>query len=201
LVYVDACEIHLHPRLAKVWQKRGRPLRVPAAGADHKFAVFGALDYATGEVCSRLSLHKNSEASVGLLEQLRHTWPDETLVVVLAKVGYQKSRHTLAWWQCWQHRIGPFFPPPYTPELNLMERVWRHVKEKLSRHRWWPDWRAPWEATAALLAHLQAPFLRGEGPAIELVQNFCAPTELDFLHARGCAVCEPPAGLAGRIGV
>jgi hypothetical protein len=71
LVYVDGCDVHLHPRLAKVWQKRGRPMRVPAAGADRKFAVFGALDYATGQVHWPLSLHKDSTAFVTFLDQLR----------------------------------------------------------------------------------------------------------------------------------
>jgi hypothetical protein len=63
-----------------MWQKRGRPVRVPAAGANRKFVVFGALDYATGQVHWQLSLR------------------DEMLVVVLANVGYHKSRQTLAWW-------------------------------------------------------------------------------------------------------
>src|SRR5688572_12041943 len=121
-------------RLAKVWQKRGQPMRVPAADTDRKVGVFGALDYATGAVGSRLSLHKNSEAFVGFLEQLRHAWPHEKLVMVLDNVGYHKSHQTRAWWRRWQHRICPFFLPTYTPELNLMERVWRHVKEKLSCH-------------------------------------------------------------------
>jgi transposase len=113
-------------------------MRVSAAGADRKFAVFGAVGYATGEVCSRLSLHKHSEAFVGFLEQLRHAWPDEKLVVVLDNVGYHKSHHT----QAWRPRICPFFLPSYTPELNLMERVWRQVQDKLSCHPWWADWRA-----------------------------------------------------------
>jgi hypothetical protein len=87
LVYVDACEIHLHPRLAKGWQQRGQPIRLPAAGADRQFVVFGAVDYTTGEVCSRPSLHTNREAFVGFWAQLRHAWPREKLVVVLDHVG------------------------------------------------------------------------------------------------------------------
>lgn len=32
LVYVDACDLHTHPHLAQVWQRRGHPVIVPAAG-------------------------------------------------------------------------------------------------------------------------------------------------------------------------
>jgi transposase len=173
---VDECEIHLHPRLAKIWQKRGRPVRVPAAGADRKFAVFGALDYATGQVHWQLSLRKDSQAFVVFREPLRQTWPAEKVVVVLDNVGYHKSRRTFAWWQHWRHQLCPFFLPAYTPELNLMERVWRYVKEKLSCHRWWADWQALWEATTALLARLTARFHHTTRPGIEVVQNFCTST-------------------------
>ena len=151
-------------------------MRVPAAGADRKFVIFGALDYATGQVRWQLSLQKDSTAFVAFLEQLRHAWPHAKLVVVLDNVGYHKSRRTSVWWRRWQRQICPFFLPAYTPELNLMERVWRTVKDKLSCHRWWADWQALWEATEALLAHLKARFHRKKGPAIELVQNFCATT-------------------------
>ena len=108
-----------------MWQKRGRPVRVPAAGANRKFVVFGGLDYATGQVHWQLSLRKDSQAFISFLEPLRHTWPAEKRVVVLDNVGYHQSRQTLAWWQRWSHQLCPFFLPAYTPELNLMERVWR----------------------------------------------------------------------------
>ncbi len=82
----------------------------------------------------------------------------------------------LAWWRRWQRRICPFFLPAYTAELNLIERVWRYVKDKLSCHRWWADWHARWNATEALLAHLKARFHQDKGPGIEIVQDFCAIT-------------------------
>ena len=53
LVYLDECEIHTHPHLAQVWpvwRKKGHPMRIPAAGADQKCAIFGALDYASGRL-------------------------------------------------------------------------------------------------------------------------------------------------------
>lgn len=149
---------------------------MPAAGADRKFAVFGALDYATGQVCSQLSPRKDSQAFVGFLEQLRQTWPQAKPIAVLDNVGYHKSHRTSAWWRRWQRRLCPFFLPAHTPEPNLMERVWRHVKDQLSCHRWWADWRALWEATATLLAHLTARFHRRKGPGIAVVQNFGAST-------------------------
>jgi transposase len=92
-------------------------------------------------------------------------------VVVLDNVGYHKSAETKRWWVQQQTRIRPAWLPAYAPELNLIERVWRHVKDKLSCHRWWADLPALQEATAYLLDHLCAQFHRPE--SIRLVQDFC----------------------------
>ncbi len=91
LVYLDECEVHRHPRLAKVWQRRGCPL-VPAAGEDGKFAVFGALDYATGRLVCQTAEHKDGAAFVAFLDHLAAAFPDGPLVVVLDNVGYHKGR-------------------------------------------------------------------------------------------------------------
>lgn len=37
-------------------------MKIPAAGADEKFVVFGALDYATGHIVEQISPRKGEEA-------------------------------------------------------------------------------------------------------------------------------------------
>src|SRR5215211_9140704 len=88
LLYLDECEIHRHPRLAKVWQRRGCPVKIPAAVEDRKFAVFGALDYATGQIVWQLSSQKDGAAFVAFLDHLAATLPDGPMVIVLDNVGY-----------------------------------------------------------------------------------------------------------------
>ncbi len=173
LVYLDECEVHRHPRLAKVWQRRGCPLRVPAAGEDGKFAVFGALDYATGRLVCQTAEHKDGAAFVAFLDHLAAAFPDGPLVVVLDNVGYHKGRRAKDWWMAQQDRVRPLWLPAYAPELNLIERVWRHLKDKLSCHRWWADLLAREVAAAALLSRTEARFHQPDPGGIALVQNFC----------------------------
>jgi hypothetical protein len=70
LIYVDECEVHRHPRLAKVWQRRGCPMTVPAAGQDQKFVVYGGLEYASGRLIWQVSTAKDSQAFIAFLERL-----------------------------------------------------------------------------------------------------------------------------------
>jgi transposase len=146
-------------------------MRVPAAGQDQKFVVYGGLDYATGRVVWQTSAGKNSATFVEFLERLATAFPTGQIVVVSDNVGYHKSMLTKRWWVEHHQRIRPLWLPAYTPELNLIERVWRYLKDKLSCHRWWADLNALEAATAILLDHLRAQFHRPAG--IRLVQDFC----------------------------
>jgi transposase len=146
---------------------------VPAAGEDSKFVVFGALDYASGQVLWQLSPNKDGKAFVAFLDHLAAQFPEASLVLVLDNVGYHKGRLAKNWWMAQHDRIRPLWLPTYSPELNLMERVWGYVKDKLSCHRWWADQAALEAATANLLSHLHARFHQPDPGGIALVHNFC----------------------------
>jgi transposase len=146
---------------------------VPAAGEDAKFTVFGALDYASGNVLWRTAGRKDGAAFVAFLDHLAEELPSGLRVVVLNNVGYHKGPLAKAWRMAHQDRIRPLWLPAYTPELNLIERVWRHLKDTPSCHRWGADLDTLEAATAELLARLDARFHQPDPGGIALVQNFC----------------------------
>jgi transposase len=147
-------------------------MRVPAAGEDAKFVVYGAVDYATGKVIWQSYERKDGEAFVAFLDHLLAAFPDGPVVVALDNVGYHKGQVARAWWRRHTARVEAFWLPAYSPELNLMERVWRFFKDKLSCHRWWADLDRLREATVVLLDRIVAKFHTENRPGIRLVQNF-----------------------------
>jgi hypothetical protein len=175
-VYVDECEVHRHPRLAKMWQRRGQPVRVPTAGEAKKVAVVGGLADASGRLLWQTSATKVSANFLRFLDQLAAELPDGPVVVVLDTVGDHKSHLLRRWWLAHRDRIRPRWLPAYAPELNRIERVWRHFKDKLSNHRWWADLPAREHATATLLDRMEAHFHRPEAIALRPVHNFCEIT-------------------------
>jgi transposase len=112
---------------------------VPAAGEDARFTVYGALDYASGRLTWQTADQKNSATFVAFLDRLAGAMPEGQILVVLDNVGYHKSHAARRWWVAHRDRIRPLWLLAYAPELNLIERVWRHLKDKLSNHRWWAD--------------------------------------------------------------
>ena len=117
---------------------------------------------------------KDSPAFVAFLDHLLAELPDGPLVVVLDNVGYHKGRLAKDWWMAHQGRVRPLWLPAYAPELNLLERVWRRLKDKLSCHRWWAELGALERATAGLLSQLTARFHQPDGGGISHVSSFSA---------------------------
>jgi hypothetical protein len=100
-------------------------MRVPAAGEDQKAVVFGAVDYATGQVLWQTSARKGEAAFSAFLDYLAEALPaDEPVVLVLDNVGYHKSHALREVWRRYANRLEPFFLPAYAPQLNLIERLW-----------------------------------------------------------------------------
>ena len=122
----------------------------------------------------QVGAQKDTAGFLAFLDHLLASLPVGPLVIALDNVGYHKSHAARAWWAAHAERVQPFWLPAYTPELNLTERVWRHLKDKLSNHRWWADLPALERATAALLDRMTACFHRQEGITLQSVQDFCA---------------------------
>ncbi len=89
--------------------------------------------------------------------------PTEPAVLVLDNASYHKSQAVRAPWQPLSDRLQPFFLPAYAPQLNLIERLWRYLKQKLACHRWWNDLDRLMHATETLLADLEVHFHADDG--------------------------------------
>jgi transposase len=135
--------------------------------------VFGGVEYGSGQITFREEERKNSAGFIEWLKEIEQAYPEELVLVVLDNVGYHKSRRCLDWWQAHQDHIRPFFLPAYAPHLNLMERLWRYLKGKLSCHRWWAEQSVLKKATEEILSHMEVRFGQESGPTITLVQNIC----------------------------
>ena len=70
----------------------------------------------------------NSWSMNDLFAKLREKHEDKRIVVILDNAGYQKSYVTK--YAANFKNIELLFLPPYSPQLNLIERLWKFVKSK-----------------------------------------------------------------------
>lgn len=147
-------------------------MKVPT-GPHQRRTVFGALDYGSGQVTWQIQPKKGGEAFAAFLAQIAQAWPTDQLVLVMDNASYHRSPVVRAWWAAQADRITPFWLPVYSPHLNLIERVWRFLKQKLACHRFWHDVDGLEAAAGTLLDRIEAHFHTDDPPALRLVNNLC----------------------------
>jgi transposase len=135
--------------------------------------AFGALDYGTGLVVSRMAPTGNAVHFRAFLDQIVAHGTNGHLVLVLDNASYHKTAEVRAWFATHADRVSVLWLPTYSPHLNLIERVWRFVKGKLACHRLWHD--AAQLATTAqhLLNRTRATFAAQTYPHLTLGQVLC----------------------------
>jgi transposase len=136
-------------------------------------SVFGALDYASGIVTTLMAPTGDAAQFRIFLDAVSERWPDDDLVLVLDNASYHKTPALRAWFAAHADRISILWLPTYSPQLNLIERVWRFVKSKLACHRFWNNLDGLQGAAQILLDRTRATFAGSSYPHITLGQDFC----------------------------
>jgi transposase len=117
--------------LRKCWMKRGQQAKLPApADFRHYQHVIGAYNWRTGHVSARTVDWKHSLTFIEFLEYLLvDCYPSQRVILVMDNASYHHSASVRATLSLFEHRVGVIYLPARCPDLNPIERYWRHLKD------------------------------------------------------------------------
>src|SRR5882724_8671918 len=140
LWFADEARIGQKNSLTRVWGQTGSR---PAAPKDLGFAsayVFGAVCPSQGKAAALIMPICNTVAmNHHLCEISSQVAADAHAVVILDGASWHKSHGLVA-----PSNITLLALPPYSPELNPVERVWHYLRTTGSPIRYFPAWRTSW---------------------------------------------------------
>jgi len=128
LIFQDETEIHLHPVLTRMWAPKGTQPQVPAPGKNRKRTVYGGVDYATGRITYTVTATKSGWSFIGFLLVLLKSYAGRKIRLVCDNARYHHTQAVAAFLAAHADRMAIFWLPPYCPDLNLIERLWGHLK-------------------------------------------------------------------------
>jgi len=130
---VDASHFVLSSFLGWVWCWSRMCVR--AASGRQRYNILGALNAVTHELITEINTtYVNAESVCSLLRKLASRGLAVPITVVLDNARYQRC--ALVQNLAKELGIELLFLPPYSPNLNLIERLWKFVKKEAlnSRH-------------------------------------------------------------------
>ena len=128
LVFQDEVEIHRHPALARMWALVGTQPEIPAPGKNEKAVVYGGVDYATGRITYTIAASKSGTNFLAFLVALVAAYAGRKIRLVCDNGRFHHTQAVREWLEAHRDQITIFWLPPYCPSLNLIERLWGHLK-------------------------------------------------------------------------
>lgn len=113
------------PRPRLKWVKRGSRPKVGYYGGHVRSNVVGAVSPRSGQLVSLIVPYCDRFVFQQFLDTMAKEVPArrrKRVYLVLDNAGWHKVT-TLNW-----HHITPLYLPPYSPDLNPIERLWQHLK-------------------------------------------------------------------------
>jgi len=128
LFYVDAAHFVLGAFICAVWSVAR--MFIKSAAGRNRINVLGAVHAVTKELTTLINTdYINAGTIVDFLNQLKDKYSDLPIFIVLDNARYQhcdlvkKAAESLG--------ITLMFLPPYSPNLNVIERLWKLAKKKV----------------------------------------------------------------------
>jgi len=127
LFFVDAAHFVLSPFLGYLWSFARIFIKAPAGRK--RFNVLGALDAITHELITVTNdTYINAYSFCELLWDISCRYSNVPITLVLDNARYQKC--ALVFYFAKLLDIELLYLPAYSPNLNLIERLWKFVKKK-----------------------------------------------------------------------
>jgi transposase len=152
LFFQDEARIGQKGRTCHIWWRRGER---PPGLADQRFTfayIFAAVEPGTDNGFALVMPYVNTDAMQIFLDHFAGTiGDDEHVVMVLDRAGWHGSKALTV-----PASITLVPLPPYSPELNPVERVWLYLKERFLSHRLLADYDAIVDAASTAWTRLKA---------------------------------------------
>jgi transposase len=131
LIYQDEVEIHRHPTLTRAWAQRGKQPQVPAPGKNEKQVIYGGVDYKTARLTYTVAGSKCGAEFIVFLAALLAAYSGQRIRLVCDNGRFHHTKAVQEFLNEHRDQIRVYWLPPYSPSLNLIERLWGHLKRTI----------------------------------------------------------------------
>ena len=105
-------------------QKSIRP-SVPCHHIREYRYVYGAVEPITGESCFLIMPYCNTNCMNVFLNHLSMSYPNDVIILVCDGAARHKAKALIV-----PENIRLVFIPPYTPEMNPIEQIWKEIRKR-----------------------------------------------------------------------
>ena len=139
--YEDECHFQQHGSRCTTWfppeEKDPVVLQTPTRKSK---SVFGAVKTGNGRFIYQFSDVFNAVTFKEFIQEVvLHRQDEKVLLLILDNSRYHHAKMLHPWLEEHKNEIQLLFLPPYSPDLNSIERVWKLTRKLCTHNRYFPS--------------------------------------------------------------
>jgi len=131
ILFEDESMIRDYQAIAQTWFLKGKQRIIPTYGRHHGVKLMGTLNYETGEIFCIESNKYDAKVFLDFLKKVLEKYPAGKTVMILDNARIHHAKLIQPFLEKNKNRLELVFLPPYSPNLNLIEGLWKWLKQSI----------------------------------------------------------------------
>jgi transposase len=127
-LFEDEAMIRDYQALQHTWFAKGKQRIIKTTGKHRGVKLFSTVDYGTGQIVWQEDEEYTAEKFLTFLQTVAEAYPKGNIVMVLDTARAHHAKMLEPFLKKQQGRLKLVFLPPYSPELNVVEGLWKWLK-------------------------------------------------------------------------
>ena len=114
----------------KAWIQRGEEKQIKTNTGRKRLNINGVLEPEMLRVITHFSETLNAQTTIAFFQKIQEAYPEkQKITLIIDNARYYKNKEVTAYVNRPECRITLKFLPPYSPNLNFIERLWKYLKK------------------------------------------------------------------------
>lgn len=134
ILFMDSVHPTQATKLSYGWIRTGKTKQVETTASRTRLNIVGAIE--VGQIAQTKTAQYqtiNAESIINFMSNLRSEYGSKTIHLILDRSGYHRAESVAK--RAESLNIKLHFLPPYSPNLNPIERLWKVMHEKVRNNR------------------------------------------------------------------
>jgi transposase len=123
----------------KIWLSANSYPKIEVSNNRKRRSIYGFLNLKTGKEHAFKAEAQTGEITVEMLEKVRRIYPNKKIIIVWDNAPWHRSKVVKEYLAKKGHNINLIPFPPYNPEDNPQEHVWKRGREMVTHNKFIED--------------------------------------------------------------